>query len=148
MCRTRLLLPRSHIAVALLLLTAAMAHADEKKQVTKPSVEFRALPEAPGAKVQYNFTLTVTLAGTTEKFESKNNSVDAGFSGPALADFVAASLRQQPGWKYSVAEDKLIIEGWIDTKTKKFHPVKDIRFESRNLPKEFFPTVTLPRNKG
>ena len=40
----------------------------------------------------------------------------------------------------------MTIEGFTNANTKKFHKVKNIKFESSNIPKEYWPTIKLPPN--
>lgn len=137
---------RVGVGVLLLLASPLMHAADDIP--AKPTIEFRDFPGKPEDNVTYKFSLIVEAEGTDKKIELKDNTGTGGFSAPALVNLLEAEIKQLPGWKYSAMGSKLVIEGWTDPKTGKFYPVKKIRFESPNLPKEALPTVTLPGKKG
>ena len=144
-----------------LLILATMVVAGEdppaKKPVTgnsKPTIEFvdkMIIGNGMDSKASASYTVTIKLQGTEEELKVKFN-VGGRF---ATADASILALEAQLGgggfprqppsqWKYNRDDKKLIIEGWTDPKTKKFHSVESIKFESSDIPKEYWPTIKMP----
>lgn len=148
------------LSAILTLLFAAMgatcADPPNKKsaEVNKPTIEFKDEMVFGDQKAKASFTLIIKLDGTeTEK------KIKITFTGGSItADFAILTIKSQLGgavpksppsqWKYEAddANNRLILEGWTDPKTQKFHPVKSIKFESPEIPKKFWPTIKMPPN--
>lgn len=126
---------------------------EKKKMVDKPTIEFVDFPAHPNPQFKYEYTITVEVEDFKEKLEIK-----IGCSAPCCATGHTTQLKasleneldKRGTWKISYIGDwsAMTIEGFTDAKTKKFHRVKSIKFESSNVPKEYWPTITIPRNRG
>ena len=118
---------------------------DKKATVDKPTIEFKTISAGSDSNTTKLF-LTVELEGSDEKFADAIGLAGASCRGGLQAVSFGSIFKQHLAWKYTADYEKgtLVIEGWTDPKTNKFHQVKKITFESLNVPKENMPTVKMP----
>lgn len=132
------------VAAILALAIGAGAGADDPKVPGKPTVEFKMITGGTSSTTT-KITMIIEVDGATEKFEEEIGL--AGTCTPRLqAMTYEAQLKFAKNWVYKADLDngKIIIEGWLDPKTKKLHPVKKIDFKFLNVPADCRPTATLP----
>ena len=111
-------------------------------QTSEASVQFFSTgPQLPG--VSYKMKITIEVEDSITKIEIPIH-FSSGASAGLLAHQYKEELKDEPGWKYEVKDDKLVIEGWRDPKTGRVHRVKKIEVET-DLPKEYKPKVQLPK---
>jgi hypothetical protein len=117
--------------------------------VTKPTIEFRDMIEKSKEDKLYTYTIIITVE-SAGVFEDKtfDCKMDSGISALAITASFDDDLKRNVGWKYSVDINMslLRVEGWADPDTLIFKPVKRIKFESKDLPKEYWPAIKMPPN--
>lgn len=117
----------------------------DKPETIKPTIVFKAF-EATEDSRDTEITLRIDLQGSDYQLKKKLGC--AGSYSPAglVELFDVVLTKDSPGWKFTANMDKgiIIVEGWTDPKTKKFYTVKSIKFDSKNLPKEYWPTIKMP----
>jgi hypothetical protein len=128
---------------------------DKPAPVKKPMIEFKdemVIGKGDSDKAKASYTVTISLEGVTESSkitiycEGRSASAEANLS--ALEAQVSGPRKGVPSdWKYNLDRNRLTIEGWTDPKTKKFHRVTVIKFESPDFDKKYWPTITLPSNE-
>ena len=146
------------LAASFLLLSPLLASSDdkppaEKPKGDKPTIEFKDMFCVPD---KFSFTVTVELEGTDDKFQDDFGHSGTSFDAEGMAYFISHRIEKSSpkpsDWKQTLSLDEngkksnLVIEGWTDPKTKKFHAVKKITFDSKDLPKKFWPTIKMPSN--
>ena len=91
-------------------------------------------------------TCEIELVGSDHKLRETSRGMGV-LSGEALCLAHGYILKDDGGWQYKTDGKRLVIEGWKDPKTGKFHGVKSITFKSMELPKDLMPKVTMPSSK-
>lgn len=115
---------------------------DKEKAVAKPTVVFFDLPDNADAK--YTITIHVELDGTKRKLDVAMEIV-GGLTSPVQArGLKGCVLDEYPECRCTADGKTLVIEGWKDSETGKFHHVKTIRIDTVGFPKECRPVVKLP----
>jgi phosphotransferase system HPr-like phosphotransfer protein len=127
------------------------------KESQKPMIEFpdeMKIGKGDNEKAMATVTLTITLVGIEQKEEIKITFKGTSATANATIAALITQLRGDPKtpsqWEYTpkkladIMDNKLIIEGWTDLKTMKFCPVKEIKFESPDIQKKYWPTIKMP----
>lgn len=125
-------------------------------ETNKPTIEFpkeMIIGKGDDEKAEATVTLTIMLDNIEEKTELKVTFKGTSTSAHITIQMLATQLRgggprTPTQWRFTpdYMNNKLIIEGFTDPKTQKFHPVKSIKFDSPNIPKKFWPAVKMPPN--
>lgn len=128
----------------------------------KPTIEFpdeMKIGKGDNQKAMATITLTITLVGIEQKTEInitfKGTSATANATIAALITQLRGDPKTPSQWEFTpkklanIMDNKLIIEGWTDPKTMKFHPVKSIKFDCPDIAKDYWPTISVdPKTKG
>ena len=144
----------------LLLATMVVAYDDPppKKPATEPTIEFKdemVFGKSDDDRAKALVTLTIKLDGIEQITEIKitfhGGIATSTATILALKTQLHGEDRKKPSpWKYSAdyMSKKLIIEGWTDPNTMIFYPVKNITFESVEIPNKYWPKITIPKTRG
>ena len=152
------------VLTSMILISTMIVASDDspaKKPTTEnyqPTIEFpdeMVIGKGDDNKAKATVTLTIKLDGveqaTVFKIVFQGTSATAPATILALEAQLEGLIRKKPSpWKYTAnyMSKKLIIEGWIDPNTLVYYSVKSITFESAEIPKKYWPKITIPKTRG
>lgn len=131
-----------NMALSCILAANRDALPNEDPKVEVPTIEFKDLPKNCE---KYYYNVTIEIEDSDKKYSFKYNT-SPGLTGANLAFAMEGSLEANGAGecKYTRTEGRIELKGWTDPKTQKFHPIKSIKYESKNVPKECWPTIKMP----
>lgn len=148
-------------SVSMLMLSTYTASSDNQPkghmtEKQKPTVEFSdemIIGSGNDDNATASCTVSIKLEGIKQETKIKFDCEGRSAGGVAMVFTLKAQLDgpnpTTSQWKFQTdcsKKPKLIIEGWTDPKTQKFHPVTGIKFESDGIRKEDWPTIKMPPN--